>query len=340
VVKVKLSIQEIIFGQADAVAFKVEMVPDAINIIPVADPALWTQTLIEILSQSEARTSAEQAPFIRIRAKSQRICIAIADDMLARVRILEESIDGRIPLMIDAHLDHEADDPKRDTILSKIARAFDIPQAELMRAGLTQVHSPNSEQSLSDDETQFINANQHALALAGQVHQIDDQMTASVVPGWLFVACGVGSLFVLMTAITLFYPELRRIVIPAMIVCFFTGLAAYGWHSWKELKIRASLQDSRRQLRKEREEARREAEGFAEKLRAMGKTPDALIVQNTPELQAITCPLVLCRPDLKVDELDALAELERQVLIFVKATQVPSLPPDRICVVETLSTPS
>jgi hypothetical protein len=314
--KMSVSIKEIIIGQATGQTDRVEPHTEGVSIIPVASPALWAQTSLELLSQPNIRSTGEAVPFVRIIAEDERLSIAIADDLVARVRILEESLDNRIPLIVDAYLDDETDVPKRDVMVTKIARAFGVLQPELLRIALTQTKAPDGNTGTSNQERQFLGAHQHAIGLAQQVRKIDDQMTASVVPDWLFVACGVGALFVMLTAIALFYPELRTIIIPSMIVFGGAGLCIYAWRSWQELKIRASLQENRRQLRQEREQARSEAKTLADALSANGIDPDTIVLNASESLQSPSNPIILCRDSIDPVELELLQASKRQVLVF------------------------
>ena len=311
-----VAIKEIIIGQASGQTDRVEPKTEGVSIIPVSSPALWARSSLELLSQPDMRSTGDAVPFVRIRAEDERLSIAIADDLVARVRILEESLDNRIPLIVDAYLDDETDTPKRDVMVTKIARAFGVPQPELLRIAMTQAQAPEDNKSMSDQEHQFLAAHHHAVGLAQQVRKIDDKMTASVVPDWLFVACAVGALFVMLTAVALFYPQLRTTLIPIMVVLGGMGLCAYAWRSWQELKIRASLQENRRQLRQQREQARTEAKDLADALMTNGIDPDAIVLNVSESLQSSNNPVILHRDAIDPSELELLKASKRQILVF------------------------
>ena len=53
--------------------------------------------------------------------------------MQAGLRIFEESLEQRIPLIIDASVDSNVEAPKLDLMLTKLAQGFGLAQEELVR---------------------------------------------------------------------------------------------------------------------------------------------------------------------------------------------------------------
>ncbi|MEE2902350.1 MAG: hypothetical protein VYC39_08470 [Myxococcota bacterium] len=316
-----LDISEIILGLDGGQTYRLELNSKMINVIISEEAYLWRNSIVDILSSAGLRKDFKEAPFVRVRLDSPNLSIAIADDMQAGLRIFEESLEQRIPLIIDASVDSRMEAPKLDLMLTKLAQGFGLAQEELVRVALTQIQAEESEEELLSIEKEFLSAHSNALSYASQVRRIDDQMTASVVPGWLFIACAVGAAFVLMTAITLFYPELRMTVIPIMVIGGIVGLGAYGWRSWKELNIRGALQTQRAELRAKREEAKTEARALAEQIVDENRDPDALLARQNTELLSAKTPIVL---EKDVVDLKFLEEMQtvvggRQLIVFGKS---------------------
>ena len=119
------------------------------------------------------------------------------------------------------------------------------------------------------------------------------------------------------------------------------GLSAYAWRSFQELKIRASLQENRSQLRGEREKARNETRALADELKAAGNDPDALIVHATEGFRTASNPVILVRKELSAPDIEVLESNARQTLVFalIQAASEDACK-DFLCTVESLNTPS
>jgi|GEM_PF-4403531 len=338
-----LDISEIILGLDGGKTYRLELASQTINIVISEEAYLWRHSVVDILSSAGVRKDFKEAPFVRVRLDNPSLSIAIADDMQAGLRIFEESLEQRIPLIIDASVDSDVEAPKLDLMLTKIAQGFGLAQEELVRLALTQIQTESSEGELLLIEKEFLSAHSNALSYASQVRRIDDQMTASVVPGWLFIACAVGAAFVLMTAITLFYPELRMTVIPIMVIGGIVGLGAYGWRSWKELNIRGALQAQRAELRAKREEAKTEAHALAKQIVGENRDPDALLARQNAELLSAKTPIILEKDVVDrtfLEEIQIVRD-ERQIIVFGKSlSDVDDTVDARIIQPELLSMPS
>lgn len=304
-----LNIVEIVFGRPDGSAVAITPRPDALSYVKIDDPTEAAQSVIETLSQPRRTRTVARIPFVRVSAANERLSIAIADDASARIRVLDESFDERIPLIVEARTDDVSDDANLELMLSKLANAMHVSNPDEIAVALTQ-HAAGSNDEVSPEARAYVRAHQLATQIAAQVRAIDDQMTASVVPGWLFVACGVGGFGVLMTAVTLFNPELRIYVIPGMFALLVFGLAAYAWQSWQELKTRGALQDNRTQLRDQRESARESARALANTLIEAGIDPNDVLARTVTDAQAIA-PLITTDPT-------TLSAEGRQTIVFVR----------------------
>ena len=166
----------------------------------------------------------------------------------------------------------------------------------------------------TNDELAYVEAERRRNQLARAVREVDDKMTASVVPDWLWVATGFGGVGVTLTAIVFLYPETRIYLIPALILLSIVGFALYGFRSAKELRIRGRLQVERRDLRERREKAKAEAAKLRETLEAQGIDPDGVLVRLS-KIGVADAPVILSGHDPS-----ALEAEERQVVLFVSGT--------------------
>ena len=311
-----MNLQELIFGTADGGAYKLNPDPDRLTVVDCQGlgAELLAQATRDVLCTPARRRGTDALPFVRVRAARDDIEITVADDANAGARVLEESIGGRIPLFIEASRDRPEDDSRRELIVEKIARAAGFEDPHGLAPALAATGRPADDSGATEAETAFFKATSRAQALARQVREIDDQMTESVVPGWLFVATGAGGFGVLMTAVTLFNPDLRLYVIPTMVALFLFGLTAYAWRSWRELQIRGALQDQRAELRAEREAARASATQLAKSLTEAGGDPEE-VLGRLGGVSQTNAPLIVSLAD--ASNLGPLASSGRQTIVFV-----------------------
>ncbi len=319
-----VSIREIVLGLADGTALTVaprdrgvSLVPLDPAVAPAGDVALGVR---ETLSQPKRSLTLDALPFVRVHLQNSRTRWVVADDANSRERMLEESTDGGMPLCIEGSTTSVADDASLELIVSRIATAVGVNTPDALGPALTQTKESPGASGGSPKELAYRRAHERATQLASQVRAIDDRMTASVVPGWLFIACGVGGLAVMMTAITFFFPELRVFVVPLMMFLFVGGLAAYGWRAFGELKVRGALQANRAQLRQEREDARGDVRHLATTLRKKGLDPDEVLVRLEGTTSTCHGPAILHRRATSTAEVGELDDLGRQVIVFVEAT--------------------
>lgn len=319
-----LSIREIVFGLADGTSHRLVPRLRGVSLVPI-DPKLAKADEValgvrETLSQPKRCLTLESLPFVRVHVEDAHTKWIVADDATTHERMLEESTDGRLPMCIEGNTVSITDDPSLELIVSRIAAAVGVDGPDTLGPALTQTGQPASKRPASPKEIAYRRAHDRATQLAAQVRSIDDRMTASVVPGWLFIACGVGGIGVTMTAVTLFNPDLRIFVVPLMMLIFFGGLGAYGWRAWQEMQVRGGLQVNRAQLREERETARQEVRHLASTLRKKGLDPDEVLVRLEGEdAAAAQGPAILHRSTTSTAEVAHLDDLGRQVVVFIDA---------------------
>jgi hypothetical protein len=322
-----LSLLEIVLGSPGGEAVRIAPRAGVVNLVPLSAPAPAARdaalAVREALSRPRRDATLDAVPFVRVAGAVDDLELGIADDAQAQVRILEESRGGRIPLIVEASTTSITDDARLELILAKLADAIGVTDPETIGPALTQTGgSAPAGAEASPKELAFHRAQVRATQLARQVRAIDDQMTASVVPGWLFVACGVGGVGVAMTAVTLFHPELRFVVVPVMTALLIGGLVAYGWRGWREMNVRGALQLQRAELREAREAARAEAGSLAATLRRKGLDPDEVLVRLEGHAGSGAGPVVVHRDAPSHAELTELGALGRQVIVFADATSL------------------
>lgn len=318
-----LRLVEIIVGLEGGEAVKADVeTKDDIHVAHV-DPSAGVsaedlaRALRQTLSAPFRASARETVPFIRATLRDDNKEISVADDAYASLRMLTEIQGTSLPLIIEAETHPGRTDPRVDVILSRVAGAFDAQSPEDLAPLLSDTGQRSDLAALSPTENALVRAHAKARQLAREVQAIDDKMTASVVPDWIWVATGLGGVGVMMTAVVLFKPELRVFVIPAMVAVLLLGLAAYALVSWKELKTRALLSDARGRVRTEREAARAEVRQVRDRLAKKGVDPDGLLSRLSDAQIDTKIPTVLGRTVLSEDDRDSLRALGRQVLVFV-----------------------
>jgi hypothetical protein len=286
---------------------EVEPFPEGPTIVPHEKAEAIAAAVRHALSRPEPRSDAE-IPFVRIALESGELAIEVADDAAQSLRMLTEARAGALPLVIEAGAE---DDAELEALLLRISAAAGMePEHFGIALGMSEVATSEA----TEEELAYVEAERRAKRLAAAVRQIDDQMTASVVPDWLWVATGFGGLGVLLTAIVFLYPETRIFLIPGLIALSVIGFAMYGWRSWSELRIRGRLQIERGELRARREDARASAREQRERLLRQGRDPDAVMAKLEGIVIPKSVPAVLARP-VSVAEL---LPNERQAIVFVE----------------------
>lgn len=318
-----MRIEEIIIG-IEGRAHKVVPQKNGVTVVPVGvpkcTPDLICRSIRETLS-APVRTTQDPVSFVRVKLAEEPRSITVVDDAKLGVRVLEEQSDGHVNLLLQAETSKLADDARLEVVLSRIAGAFSVSSPEDLGPALA-FSGAQTTTGASPKELAYKKAYDRAAQLAKDVRALDDKMTASVVPGWIFVAAGVGGLGVLMTAIVFFYPDSRVFVVPVMIAMMVIGLVVYGLYALKELRTRDDLQNIRMRLREDRENARRDAAEFAETLLKKGADPEEVLERLKNETPPARVPVLLSRNSTSNAEVTALGDLSRQVLIFVDAKTI------------------
>jgi hypothetical protein len=288
--------------------YEVEPHADGLTVVPSGelDPETIAAAVRHTLSLPEPRTGGA-IPFVRVALESEGLAIEAADDASQSMRMLTEGRPGALPLVMEAV---ELDDV--EALISRISRAAGM-EPERFALGLSTIETAGGGEA-SAEESAYVEAQRRATHLAKAVREIDDRMTASVVPDWLWVATGFGGLGVLLTAIVFLYPETRIFLIPALIVLSLIGFLLYGWRSMHELRLRGRLQIERAEMRARREEAREAAKQQRAALVERGSDPDAVLVRWSEMMVPKDVPAVLARD---VDSLAELERIDRRAIVFV-----------------------
>lgn len=242
--------------------------------------------------------SAGSIPFVRVALAEGTHVLEVADDAGERIRMLTEaSSPEAIPKILEARLGGtEEEDAAVEEILGRITLAAGVPGVSELAALLATAVQPVPEEA-STEEVGYVDAERRASRLAAAVRAIDDRMTASVVPDWLWIATGFGGLGVLLTALVFLYPSTRIFLIPALILLSVIGFGLYGWRSFRELRLRGQLQIERAELRARRERARAEAQALRQALELAGVDPDQSLVRLANLVAPGSVPSVVAVPD-------------------------------------------
>jgi hypothetical protein len=294
-------------GEGAAEALAVAPHPAGLSVVALdgLDPQRVADAIVETLTSRRPRRDP-LIPFVRVTLESDRGRAVIADDAAAGLRMFDG--DGGT-LEADLASDDEA---AVDAILIRTAAIFGV-EADLI-APMLRTPAQRPPATEDPEERAYAIAVLDATHLGELVHNVDDRMTASVVPDWLWIATGFGGLGVLMTAIVLLYPEARTIVLPALLLVSIVGFVAYGRRSYREITLRAELAAERTELRRRRDEARATAARLREGLASRGRDPDEVAARLRGD--AIHgLPLITARD---AGELANLEGSSRPTIVFVR----------------------
>jgi hypothetical protein len=294
-------IEQIILGASSGTetsTITLEPSPSGLSVLPIDGsliaPEVAARAIRETLTSPDRSTAKETLPFIRVTAVAGDVRLAVADDASLSVRMLTETRAGGVPLILEAHLaTGEAEDERLEALLRRIAVAADVEDNAVLGAILAQDRVDFAPEDASTDELAYVEAHRRAAALAREVRAIDDRMTKSVVPDWLWIATAFGGAGVFMTVIALLYPDLRVYVVPAMTCGALIGFGAYAMRSLRELRIRGALLVERREMRARREAARSELKRRAGELVARGIDPDRVLVRLSGAQVAKRVPAII-----------------------------------------------
>lgn len=252
---------------------------------------------------------------VTVRAEAKGLVFTVLDEHPRRTML--EGASGALPRALE--LDPEALEPRtldglREEALSRIAAAAEVGAIAHFAAALTQTEAPKDAEATPTEQA-YVSARRRAEALALEVRGLDDQMTASVVPDWLWIATGAGGLGVFMTLIALMYPELRVYSVIALVVLSVIGFGLYGWRAYGELGTRARLLEVRAERRAAREVAREEAKHWAQRLRQEGGDPDAALLRLEGLALPPQLPAIVALPEPNLADLQGLDRLGRQIVV-------------------------
>lgn len=288
-----------------------------LSVIVVDDPEVYARAVRDTLTAP--RRAGASIPFVSIEMAHDDLLLTVADDASSGVRMMTRGRARAIPEILEVHTsDPEAViDGGLDTIFAAVAHAAGADDIETLAPALAIVDAPTPDATRRAEASAFLEASARARQLAAAVRAVDDEMTASVVPDWLWIATGVGGLGVFCTALAFLYPELRVVLVMTLVALSVVGFSLYGWRALHEMKTRGRLQEERAALRQRREAAREEARTLAERLRAEGEDVDRLLLANQD------APLPRAAPAIVVGDgadLDALASAGRQIIAFVTSS--------------------
>ncbi len=320
-----MRIEHLVLGTLvdDAPVARTYALRPGVSVIVVDDPEAVAAAVRDTLTRPERDGSV--VPFVSVEIQHGDITLTVADDAAGGVRMMTRGRAGAIPEVLEIH----RSDPEQiidgglDTIFSAVAHAAGAKDIEDVAPSLAVVDADAVVDDMSPQARRFLESSRRAQELAAAVRGVDDQMTASVVPDWLWIATGVGGLGVFCTAIAFLYPELRVVLVAVLVVVSVIGFSAYGYRAAQEMKTRARLQEERAKLRARREDARAEARAFSAELEAAGTDPNALLVALGDLPREV--PAILGETAL---DLAALADSGRQVLVFSRHP-----PADEACLV-------
>lgn len=263
----------------------------------LAPPDELARAVRETIAAPERSAAKAVVLFVRVTLRAGELVLEIADDALAGMRVLTETRAGAMPLIIEAkHGDEEA----IDALLARVALAADAADSELLLGALGASGGENRSASSGDageEQRSYANAHRRAAELHKAVRAIDEAMTRSVVPDWIWIATALGGVGVFMTVVALLYPEYRVIVLPVLVGGSVLGFGAYGMMSWRELKKRGALLAERRELRARREAARAEVRAFISR----GVTlPEGMETAQPRDVPAIVSALEHAQPGRQI----------------------------------------
>lgn len=259
---------------------------------------------------------------VTVRAEAPGLSLVVLDEAPRRTILL--GAPGALPRSIEldpAALEPRTLDGLTEDSLRRIAGAAGLASPDHFAAALSQTSTPQAPGAPdlgSALEQAYVAARRRAEALAAEVRSLDDQMTRSVVPDWLWIATGAGGIGVFMTVIALMYPELRVYALVGLVVASVIGFSLYGWRAYGELGTRARLLEARRERRAAREAARAEATRLGAQLEAEGGTPDAALLRLSALTLPPDLPAIIAPPHPTATELEALSVLGRQVVVVTE----------------------
>lgn len=290
-----------------------------LTVVEVTEPEAYALAVRETLTATE-RTTTETIPFISVEAEHEDIELTVADDGPGGVRMMTRGQARAIPEVLEIHAADPLDlrEGGFDAIFESVAEAVGAEGIQLVAPALARLEASEDDgDELGAEERAFLEASARAEKLAAAVRSVDDEMTASVVPDWLWIATGLGGIGVLCTSIAFIYPQWRVIMIGLLGVGSVIGFSLYGWRAFGELKTRARLQDERAELRERREAARAEVRSLAERLKARDRDTDALLLAHSGAAPPRTAPAILAG-EITESLLSAITSAKRQVLLFTK----------------------
>jgi hypothetical protein len=323
-----MKLTELILGVAGDPPSTLAVRPNAtgLTIIPIDRPTLLPELVAlaikDTLSSPERRALKEDLPFIRITAAAGDVELAVADDASLGLRLLTETRKGGVPLILEAKADS---DDRVEALLLRVAIAAGADEPEHLFAMLAGDRSANAdtEAEASPEALAYVDAHRRATLLAKAVRAIDDRMTASVVPDWLWIATGLGGVGVFLTVIALLYPDLRIYVVPMLSIAALLGFLAYGLRAFRELKVRGELQLERREVRARREAARAEAKDRHAALARSGRSPEEVLMRHAQIRVPPDMPAIIGARELDAKAITFDRRAPRQTIVFLDAQHLP-----------------
>jgi hypothetical protein len=300
-----MRITEIVVGVLGATPKTLRIVPRpaGLTIVPISaelgGPDGLARAVRETLASPDRSAATAEVPFVRVIAELGDLELTVADDATGSGRMLTETHETGVPLIMETNTrakDEGDRDARLEALLARVCLAAGVDEADTLLAALAHDAEPAA---VGDAEAHaYAEAHHRASTLAREVRAIDDRMTASVVPDWLWIATGLGGIAVLMTVVALLYPELRIYVVPAMIAASVLGFGAYGYRAWRELQTRGGLMIERKELRARREAARAEARTLRAALVARGVDADGALLALAGTTRLERLPAVLGPTDV------------------------------------------
>lgn len=284
---------------------------------------ITAQALRDTLASPDRLLSAAHIPFVRILLREGHREILIADDAAGSGRMLTE-VEGRGPARTIESRSGGADqqDAALEDALARIASLAGLRDPGLLLPALTQIeHGPREGRSvdgriIDPKEIAYKEAHDRVQFFSSRVRGVDDRMTASVVPDWIWIATGFGGVGVLATVVALLHPELRASVIPSIVILSLLGFTLYALRSFRELRTRGLLQEERRQVRTLRESARDDLRRLSQALRERGQDPDEVLMRLHNFVVPESMPAILAGERLDANTLAALEGSTRQIIVF------------------------
>lgn len=238
-----IRIREIIIGLQEGAqtrAFRAEIppVPHVVLSGELVDDEPLVSALRSLLDGTPPDGRAARLPFLRIDLETDRGPVVIMQDAAQGVRVVHTPDAPDLTLPLDA-------DPAAWRAL-RIAQAdrLGLASPEALRSAPTTVapDAPTATATIAGPAARFQAEHRRRQTLHAAWTENRSAMARSVVPDWIWWATGIGGVGVLMTAVALLWPEMRRAAIPVIAGGSLLGFGLYAALARREVRRRGAIQ--------------------------------------------------------------------------------------------------